>query len=227
VSEHPHNDEFCLNPVEKGTRVDPEDILVGLDGEKHTVLDFWHWSFSDMCDDVLKGQFAEWLVTLLLGLRCERQLHWPNTDVVTQTGVRIEVKSSSYWQSWKLWGEGGKPKPVSVASQTQERRISFAGLKIRDDKPGSEPDYHSDLYVFAFQTQRDPRLWNALDLRQWEFYMLTKDELKTIGTGSVSLIMVRKKAGLPMTANELRVKGRQKIAEITPNKAALSATAGG
>ncbi len=77
------SDKFCLNPDEKGTRVDPEDILIGLDGEQHTVLDFWRWSFSDMCDDALKGQFAEWLVSLLLGVGCKRQVYWANTDLVT------------------------------------------------------------------------------------------------------------------------------------------------
>ncbi|HEY4934166.1 MAG TPA: hypothetical protein VII23_21590 [Terriglobales bacterium] len=154
------------------------------------------------------------------------QKHSP-TDFVTETGVRIEVKSSSYWQSWKFWGDGGKPKPVRVVGNTEERRITFAGLKIRDNTSASLPEYRSDLYVFAFQAQRDPRLWNALDLRQWEFYMLTRAEMETIGSGSVSLITLRRKAGAPMTASELGVRGREMIAEITEHKNAASATAAG
>ncbi len=161
------------------------------------------------------------------GSRCNRQLHWANTDFVTETGVRIEVKSSSYWQSWKCWGDGGKPRSVRVAGKTEERRITFAGLKVRDNTPGSLPEYRSDLYVFCFQAQRDPRLWNALDLSQWEFYMLTRAEMETLGSGSVSLITVRRKAGAPMTASELGIRGREKIAEATEHKNAVSAPAAG
>jgi hypothetical protein len=226
-SAHSRNDEFYLNPDEKGTRVDPEDILIGLDGEQHTVLDFWRWSFSDLCDDALKGQFTEWLVTLLLGIPCKRHLHWENTDFETETGVRIEVKSSSYWQSWKLWGNGGKPRPVRVSGKMEELRISFAGLKVRDNTQGSLPEFRSDLYIFAFQAQRDPRLWNALDLGQWEFYMLTKAEMKSIGSGKISLSTVRSKAGAPMTASELRIRGHEKIAEIAEHRNAASAAAAG
>jgi hypothetical protein len=178
-------------------------------------------------DDALKGQFTEWLVSLLLGIRSKRQLHWANTDLVTETGVRIEVKSSSYWQSWKFWGDGGKPRQLKMAGKTEERRITFAGLKVRDNAPGSLPEYRSDLYVFGFQAQRDPRLWNALDLRQWEFYMLTRPEMETIGSGSVSLITVRRKAGAPMTASELGIRGREKIAEVTERKNTASAAAAG
>ncbi len=136
------------------------------------------------------------------------------------------MKSSSYWQSWRFWEEGGKPKSVSVG-ETDKRQIRFAGLKVRGNKPKSLPEYQSDLYVFAFQAERDPRLWNALDLRQWEFYMLSRAEMETIGSGSVSLITVRRKAGAPMTASELSIRGREKIAEITEHKNAVSAAAAG
>lgn len=222
-----NGDRFYLDPDNKGTRVEPEDVLIGLDGERHTVLDYWRWSFSDLCDDALKGQFTEWLVSLLLGIRTKHQLHWANTDLVSGTGVRIEVKSSSYWQSWKFWGDGGKPKAVKVAGSAEEKRITFAGLKVRDNTPGSLPEYRSDLYIFAFQTQRDPRLWNALDLGQWEFYMLSRAEMESIGSGSVSLLTVRRKAGAPITASELRAKGREKIAEIAQLKNAAAAVAVG
>lgn len=141
--------------------------------------------------------------------------------------MRIEVKSSSCWQSWKFWGDGGKPKPVKVAGETEERRITFAGLKVRDNTEGSLPEYRSDLYVFVFQAQRDPRLWNALDLRQWEFYMLSRADMEAISTGSISLTTVRRRAGAPMTASELSVKGREKIAEITERKIAASALVAG
>lgn len=216
--------QFCLDPNAKGTRVKPEDVLIGFDGERYSVLDFWRWAFSDMCDDALKGEFAEWLVGLLLGIHRERRVYWANTDLVSKTEVRVEVKSSSYWQSWRLW-DNVKPRSVSVG-ETEKRKIRFAGLKVRD-KADSPPEYHSDLYVFAFQAERDPRLWNALDLRQWEFYMLTRAEMKTIGASSVSLHTLREKAGAAMTASQLQDRGRKKIADLSEDTASLAAGAGG
>ncbi len=62
-----------LNPDDKGTRVDPEDSVVGLEDEQVRVRDFWRWAFSDLCDDDLKGWYAEWIVSILLGIRTERR----------------------------------------------------------------------------------------------------------------------------------------------------------
>ena len=55
--------------------------------------------------------------------------------------------------------------------------------------------------------------------------MLTRAEMETIGSASVSLNTVRRKAGAPMTASELGTKGREKIAEATEHKSVASAAA--
>ena len=34
-----------------------------------TLLDFWRWAFSDICDDDIKGILAEWMMGTLLGCR--------------------------------------------------------------------------------------------------------------------------------------------------------------
>jgi len=61
-----------------------------------SLVDFWTWAFSDLCDDDLKGIFAEWLVMKLLDIPSVRRLSWANSDIITPDGVRIEVKASSY-----------------------------------------------------------------------------------------------------------------------------------
>ena len=83
----------------------PTDSLLGAASLKNTTLvDFWQWAFSDLCDDDLKGIFAEWLVHKLLGIESLRRVSWANSDVVTSSPgrVRLEVKATSYWQSWKV-----------------------------------------------------------------------------------------------------------------------------
>jgi hypothetical protein len=201
----------------------PEDKIIGLEdlgNPSAFVLDFWRWAFSDFCDDDLKGWYAEWMVSILLGFRARRRRSVANTDLVSPEGVRIEVKSSAHWQSWKI-NEDGTPKPFIP----KDSSIRFSGLKVGNaDAP--EPAYQSDLYVFAFQKEKDCALWTALDLSQWEFYMLTKQQLEPVGTQSISLTKVRELCGPLMTASEFRIKGRGKLQELAAAKKAASAIAG-
>ncbi len=94
----------------------PSDRVIGADVELQnaSLLDFWKWAFSDLCDDDLKGIFAEWLVLKLLGIPAVRRVSWANSDIITLEGVRIEIKSTSYWQSWKLIDEVGSVRPMPL-----------------------------------------------------------------------------------------------------------------
>ncbi len=207
----------------------PCDGVIGLDvpNSATTVLDFWRWAFSDLCDDALKGTYAEWLVGLLLDIPMRRCISWANSDLKTPAGVTVEVKSSAYWQSIKLYDTDGKPKSVEIASEDTVKRIRFGGLKARDGliQNSSKPaDYKSDLYIFAFQKERDSTLWNALDLSQWEFYLLKRKDLADRGCKSISLVELRKLCK-PMSAAELREKGRAALRELAALKQEKSVTA--
>jgi hypothetical protein len=168
-----------------------------------SLLDFWRWAFSDLCDDDLKGIFAEWMVRVLLGLPSlgGRRISWANSDVLLASGTRIEVKASALWQSWKLWNEDGTPKATTPLT-LDPRRIRFVGLQARTALEPASGDsfaaFKSDIYVFCMNTQADPRSWDAWSLSDWEFYVMTKTELVTLGVvGSVSLDALRKfRAGM-------------------------------
>ena len=70
------------------------------------------------------------------------------------------------------------------------------------------------IFVGVFLLQSVTAQTYVLDLGQWEFYVLTKPEMRTIGTKSVSLETVKARCGAPMTAGEIRIKGREKLREI-------------
>lgn len=175
----------------------PEDTLVGCNPKlrETSLLDFWKWAFSDLCDDDLKGIFAEWIVLKLLGTPSIRRVSWANSDIITAKGVRIEIKASSYWQSWKLIDETGALRPTPLHPVPSEAHIRFAGLKARnaDGVPnGSDPQlFKSDVYIFAFQREKDIERWNAMDLSQWEFYALPASAVSVLGWRSISLTMLR------------------------------------
>jgi len=118
-----------------------------------SMLDFWQWAFGDLCDDDLKGVFAEWMVGKLLNLPTERRVSWADSDVIGPGGVWIEVKASAHWQSWTLVNEDGSPKPYDGRKPGS---ISFSGLQARTSitpaPEDSRPGFKSHIYVFCHQT---------------------------------------------------------------------------
>lgn len=84
--------------------------------------------------------------------------------------------------------------PMPEPKTLDPRRIRFSGLKARLGVayPVGEPVYKSDVYVFCFQSQTDPTKWNALDLNQWEFYVMNRHDLIEQKIGySISLASLR------------------------------------
>jgi hypothetical protein len=171
--------------------------------EKATVLDFWRWAFSDLQMNNVRGIFAEWLVSRLLDIPLDVRDSWQEWDLKTPEGVTIEVKTSAYVQAWP---------------QRKESKIVFTGLKSRrwypdTNKYAEEKTYHADLYVFCVQVEKDPRKWDALDLGQWRFYLVTRDELAQMNQESLSLSTLAQLSP-EMTADEFRTKARLLIESI-------------
>jgi hypothetical protein len=153
-----------------------------------SLLDFWRWGFADQCDDDLKGYFAEWMVGTLIGLpmSTSRRVSWADSDLITPSGTRIEVKASAYWQSWKLVNEDGTRKPMPQPVTPDAAQIRFGRLQARTSTgpvaaPTSEPRrFKSDIYVFCMHAQTDPSAWDAWALSHWEFYVMTREELAAL-----------------------------------------------
>ena len=72
------------------------------------LLDFWEWSSSDLLSNTLRGRFAEFLVASALGVADRTRIEWDAIDLASLTGIKVEVKSSAYLQSWK-----GNPSYIS------------------------------------------------------------------------------------------------------------------
>lgn len=183
-----------------------------------TMLNFWHWAFSDLCDDDIKGIFAEWMVGVLLRLplALTRRVSWADSDFILPDGTRIEVKATALWQSWKLVNEDGTLKSVPNAATLDPNRIRFGGLQARMGASQTEmvadiPHFKSDHYVFCFQKQVSAVGWNPWDLGNWEFYMFSQEELanQKVGT-SVSLAALRK-VRPAMTAKEFQTFAKHRL----------------
>lgn len=132
------------------------------------IFDFFQWWSDSMMTNSVRGVLAEYIVAM--ALHCEKGARldaWGPYDLVTPRGVRVEVKSSAYLQSWK---------------QLKPSRIVFS------IKPGRSYDYesglyserssrNSDVYVFCVFESRERDSARLSDLDQWGFYAMRTAEI--------------------------------------------------
>ena len=112
----------------------------------------------------------------------EIRTDWDPFDLEMENGIRIEVKSSAYLQSWK---------------QHDFSKISFdiAPKRTWDSKTNeysSKSTRHSDYFVFCLLHHRDQNSIDPINLDQWTFYVLKtkvlnseKGNQKRIGLNSL------------------------------------------
>jgi hypothetical protein len=193
----------------------PEDTLQATDSPiaNASLQHFWRWAFGDLCDDDIKGVFGEWLVLKLLDIPSLRRCSWANNDLCTKDGITIEIKVSSYWQSWKMISGNGKLRDEPLRPATRKEAVVFSGLKAWDasDLLISEPArFKSQLYVFAFPKEIDYERWNAMDLTQWEFYIRKAGDLSHARIRLVDL----ERSTPPLNAEEFRLEALRMIEEL-------------
>lgn len=142
------------------------------------LLGFWQWSASDLVGNALRGMLAEYLVACDLGVADGTRVEWDAHDLQTRDGVKVEVKSAAYLQSWR---------------QERLSAISFGipptfGWDASTNTYGVARKRQADVYVFALLKHLDKRTLDPLDVEQWTFYVLPTVRLdrelggqKTIG----------------------------------------------
>lgn len=143
-------------------------------GKQFSVLDFWQYGFSNLNSNVLRGALAEFLVEQALKETDDIELRspWGDFDVSYQ-GKKIEVKCCSYLQDW---------------DQNKLSKVVWSGLKAKElyyndavaKQSNKEADYKADIYVLSLLHHQETETLDILDLNQWSFYVLSKDELKAI-----------------------------------------------
>jgi hypothetical protein len=129
----------------------------------YILLDFWRWSVSDILSNATRGRFAEFIVGTTVGLNPKKiRDEWDAFDLTTEDGIKIEVKSAAYIQSW---------------NQKDFSTISFSIKSARywdaqADRKRREAKRHADLYVFCHLKHKDQNTIDPLKMEQWDFYVL-------------------------------------------------------
>lgn len=156
-----------------------EESFVSQNGEAGIqLLEFWQWNQSDLLNNALRGTIAEFIVGKALDAVNEMRLEWDAFDLITSTGIKIEVKSAAYLQSWQ---------------QSKNSTIQFSirpalAWEASTNTYETEVKRSADVYVFCLLKEQDRSVVNPLNLDQWEFYVLATEQInrekgaqKTIG----------------------------------------------
>lgn len=170
----------------------------------HDLLGFWQWSSSDVLGNALRGVLAEYIVRLDIGGQGETRELWDAYDLQTRDGIRVEVKSSSYLQSW----EQKKHSNIEFGIQPTHGWSDTDGFE-------QEKKRQADAYVFAILAHKDKATVDPLDLGQWEFYVLPTETLdqKKPGQKKLSFGQLLKLDPIACRFGEID----QAIRQLTPN----------
>jgi hypothetical protein len=161
-----------------------------------SLLSFWSWSTSDLVSNLARGKLAEFIVARALGISAGGvRNEWDPYDLETGDGIKIEVKSAAYLQSWH---------------QERLSTIAFRVPKTRTWSPDSnrledEATRPSDIYVFAVLAHRDKPTVDPLNVNQWLFYVLPTGVLdkRTRSQHSITLGTLERLSGGAVSFSEL------------------------
>jgi hypothetical protein len=127
-----------------------------------TLFDFWRWSTSDLLSNATRGKLAEFLVATALGVAEDIRAEWDPFDLRTPDGLKIEVKSAAYLQSWF------HKRLSAITFGIRPTRLWDASTNLLSD----ELKRQADIYVFCVLSHKDKSTVDPLDVSQWEFFIV-------------------------------------------------------
>ena len=133
-----------------------------------SLLDFWRWSVSDILSNATRGRFAEFIVATAINIdKTALRDEWSAYDLETIDGIKLEIKSAAYVQSWFQ-------RSFSKISFSIKAALYWDSLT---NKQSSEKKRHADVYVFCLLHHDNKLTVDPLNLNHWEFYILSTKEL--------------------------------------------------
>jgi hypothetical protein len=149
--------------------------------------DFWSWAFSDFLSNALRGVLAEYIVAKALQCSTASRVEWDAYDLETPSGLRIEVKSAAYLQTWQQ-------KALSPI------RFNIAPKKGWDSKTNTsaiESARSAHVYVFCVFRGTVREADAPLNLDQWFFLVCSTETLnKRFGSQKSASLASLERIGL-------------------------------
>ena len=145
-----------------------ENLHVNKTPLPYSLLDFWRWSVSDILSNATRGRFAEFIVATATGVDITQvRDEWGAFDLITPDGIKVEVKSAAYIQSWDQKALS-KIRFSTKLSQPWDAEIhKRSTIAMRS----------ADIYVFCLLHHDHKPSCDPLNMDQWEFFVLSTSEL--------------------------------------------------
>ena len=140
------------------------------------LLNFWQWSYSNVMYGTIRGDLAEFIVGSAILSDKSKETDYKirkDGDVVDfwlDHNFWIEVKSSSYIQSWE------HEKLSKIKFDIRPRQ----GYDFENHIPIKETARHAHLYIFALLKHKDSETVDPLCIDQWSFYVLRTEKINEI-----------------------------------------------
>lgn len=128
--------------------------------------EFWKWAFSDFLSNALRGVLAEFIVATALGCAHRPRMEWDAYDLLADEDLKVEVKSSSYLQTWE------QRKHSAI-------RFDVSHKKSWDAKTNTsllEAGRSADVYVFCVFSETNKEIADPLNSEQW-FFLVCSTQL--------------------------------------------------
>ncbi len=148
------------------------------------LLSFWQWSSSELVGNALRGVLAEYIVASALDCISDVRQAWDSFDIETPEGVKVEVKSGAYLQSWSQ----EKLSPINFGIKPTY------GWNAKTDMLSDTKVRQSDVYVFCVLKHKDKKTVDPLNISQWRFYVLATSTLnkQVGGQATITLSSLKK-----------------------------------
>ncbi|MDR0521582.1 MAG: hypothetical protein LBH00_06990 [Planctomycetaceae bacterium] len=149
--------------IKKQTGSEP---FIHLNGSTEVCLaDYWAWAHSELNSNTERSKLAEFLVALAMQCTDTPSRAQQSYDILTKEGIKIEVKTSAYLQTWEQRNSSSINFDIASSSGTGK----------------SDPEYkrQADVYVFCVEKHQDKEPLNPLDVDQWDFYPVSTEVLNT------------------------------------------------
>ena len=192
-----------LGKVTATFKTGKEKLIFDENNTEYQLLDFWRWAVSDILSNATRGKFAEFIVGTVLNVDLKKPSdEWGAYDLISKSGLKIEVKTSAYIQSWN---QKEYSKPL----------FSIKKAKFWDSEKNmtkGKPKRHADIYIFCLLKEKKQEVINPLNLSQWEFYPVLTETLNNYKRSQQSITLPSlQKISEPVLYSELKNKVSEMI----------------
>ncbi len=95
------NNELNLAAIKATPKIGNEYLTYNKKSVGYSLLEFWQWSVSDILNNTTRGKFAEFIVGTAMEMNPKKLRDgWDAFDITTDNGIKMEIKSAAYIQSW-------------------------------------------------------------------------------------------------------------------------------